>query len=60
MKKETKEQFEKDNKSYLESNPATQRAKAQKVLKRAKEQDAEKLAAGKKFVKLNPRTRVLR
>lgn len=40
---------EKDNKSYLETNPVAQRTKAQEVLAKAKKLEAEKIAAGKKW-----------
>ncbi|MEX6627546.1 hypothetical protein PG913_08385 [Tenacibaculum pacificus] len=60
MKKETKETLEKDNKTYLESNPIGQRDKAQKVLEKAKAQEMAQLALGKKWIKVDGRTEVLR
>ena len=49
MKKDTKEQLEKDNRSYLETNPRAQRSKAQEALIKAKELEAKKIASGKKW-----------
>lgn len=60
MKKHTKADVEKDNKSYLESNPVAQRTKAQEALAKAKALEAKKMAAGKKWVKIDHRTEVLR
>lgn len=59
MKKESKEQHEKDNKSYLETNPVAQRTKAQEVLKLAKEQEKAKIAAGKKWQRVDHKTEKL-
>lgn len=50
MKKESKQKKEKDNRSYLEVNPRALRAKAIAALAKAKEIDAGKIAAGKKWV----------
>lgn len=60
MKKHTKAEAEKDNRSYLETNPTFQRTKAQEALKKAKELEAKKLASGKKWVKIDGKTEVLR
>lgn len=49
MKKHTKSDLEKDNKSYLETNPVAQRTKAQEVLAKAKELEAKQLASGRKW-----------
>jgi hypothetical protein len=49
MKKDSKQKIEKDNKSYLETNPVVLRSKAQAALKKAKELEAQKMAAGKKL-----------
>lgn len=45
--------MEKDNKTYLE-------AKAKKALKKAKELEKQNQSKGKKYVQINPKTRVLR
>jgi hypothetical protein len=60
MKKDSKDDLLKDNKSYLETNPVAQRTKAQEVLIKAKELEAKKIAAGKKWVRVDDRTEVLR
>lgn len=49
MKKDSKQKIEKDNRSYLETNPRALRSKAQEALIKAKEIEAGKLAAGKKW-----------
>lgn len=49
MKKDTKADVAKDNRSYLETNPVALRSKAQEVLAKAKELEAKKIAAGKKW-----------
>jgi hypothetical protein len=50
MKKASKQKIEKDNRSYLETNPIALRTKAQAALVKAKAIEAEKIAAGKKWV----------
>ena len=50
---------EKDNKSYLEINPIAQREKALEVLAIAKKQEAEKIAAGKKWYRIDHKTEIL-
>lgn len=60
MKKHTKADVEKDNKSYLETNPVVLRTKAQEALIKAKELDAKKMAAGKKWIRIDHKTEVLR
>ena len=60
MKKHTEDQSKKENKSYLELNPVAQINKAKEAVKKGKAQDAKKIAAGKKWVVLDNRTRVLR
>jgi hypothetical protein len=49
MKKDSKQKIEKDNRSYLEHNPAAQRTKAHAALAKAKEIEAQQIAAGKKW-----------
>lgn len=45
---------------YLESNPSFLKEKAVKALKKAKELEASQKTEGKKIIKLNSKTRVLR
>tara|TARA_R110002033_G_scaffold161603_1_gene198212 strand:+ start:2008 stop:2187 length:180 start_codon:yes stop_codon:yes gene_type:complete len=59
MSKE-KPDHKKDNLSYLEVNPRGEREKALEVLAKAKEQEAAKLAAGKKWYKVDNRTEILK
>lgn len=51
---------EKDNLSYLETNPVALREKAIEVLAIAKKQEAEKIAAGKKWTRIDHKTEVLK
>lgn len=51
--------MEKDNRSYLETNPQKLRNDALEVLKIAKEQEKQKLKSGKKFQRVNNRTIIL-
>lgn len=60
MKKHTKEQVLKENEAAMQLNPEYQKQKAKEVLKTAKEIEAKKLAAGKKWVRIDHRTEVLR
>lgn len=60
MKKHTKEQVIKENQAAMQLNPEYQKQIAKEVLKRAKEMDAEKIASGKKWVRIDHRTEVLR
>jgi hypothetical protein len=59
MKKDTKEQLAKES-IFNDSNPIIQKRKALLALKKAKELDANKIAAGKKMVRIDHRTQVLR
>lgn len=49
-----------DNKTYLEANPSILKTKAKKALKKAKELEKQNQSKGKKYVQINPKTRVLR
>lgn len=52
--------MKKDNHSYLESNSLSQRNKALEALAKAKEVEAKKIASGKKWVKIDGKTEVLK
>ncbi|MCI2229558.1 hypothetical protein MC378_10300 [Polaribacter sp. MSW13] len=60
MKKDSKQKLEKDNRSYLETNPSVQRSKALEALVKAKKLEAKKMAAGKKWTRIDGKTEVLR
>lgn len=49
MKNNIKYIKNKDNRSYLEVNPTSQRAKALEALAKAKKVEADQIAAGKKW-----------
>lgn len=50
----------KDNTTYLEANPSIYKTQAEKALQKAKELEKQKQQQGKKYMQINPRTRVLR
>lgn len=60
MKKQTKTEAVNENHSQLQLNPVALREKALEALAKAKELDAKKIAAGKKWVRIDHRTEVLR
>ncbi len=61
MKKHTKADVAKDNKSYLETNPVAQRSKAMEALEKAKALEAKKIAEGKTWhVSKDGKTSILR
>lgn len=61
MKADSKQKQEKDNRSYLETNPIAQRNKAKEALQRAKELEAKKIASGKKWhVSADGKTAILK
>ncbi len=60
MKKHTKADVDKDNRSYLQTNPKDLREKAKEALAKAKALDVQKMANGKKFVRVDHKTQVLR
>jgi hypothetical protein len=49
MKIESKRKIEKDNRTYLETNPRAQRSLAFAALAKAKELEAKQIASGKKW-----------
>lgn len=59
MKKNIKELVVKES-IFNEINPSIQKTKAAKALEKAKELEAEKLASGKKWVRMDHKTEVLR
>lgn len=52
--------LDKEDKSYLETNPVALRSKAKEVLEKAKKLEAVKVAAGKKWFFIDGKTQVLR
>lgn len=50
----------KDNTTFLETNPSVYKEQAKKALQKAKELEQQQLAQGKKTVRINPKTIVLR
>tara|TARA_R110002126_G_scaffold78629_1_gene195627 strand:+ start:13896 stop:14162 length:267 start_codon:yes stop_codon:yes gene_type:complete len=59
MKKDTKEDLA-NNSIFNESNPVVQKSKAMQALEKAKALEAEKLANGKKWVRIDHKTEVLK
>ena len=60
MKKDTKQAAKKDNHGYLCLNNLADKTKAAIALAKAKDLEAKKLANGKKWVRLDAKTEVLR
>lgn len=60
MKKNKKKPGEKDNTSFLEINPGIYKEQALKALEKAKKLEKEQLKEGKRSVRLDRKTIVLR
>lgn len=60
MKKNQKPSEKKDNNSYLHLEEPNHKSKAMQALAKAKALEAEKLASGKKWLRINAKTEVLR